>query len=46
MSDLTYMDRWRYIAPLIPAEHGDISIDIYIMVFMALKEAKERQKKT
>lgn len=44
MSKLTYMDCWHYIAPLIPVEKGDISMDIYVMTFRALKEAEERRK--
>lgn len=42
MPDLTYMDCWEYIAPLIPIKSGSIAIDIYVMVFQALKEADEK----
>lgn len=43
MSDkLTYMDCWHFIAPLIPVD-TDYTMDIYIMVFGALKEVEERR---
>ena len=45
MADLTYMDCWNYIAPLIPTG-SETSQNIYVMVFQALKEADERKKKT
>lgn len=45
MADLTYMDCWYYIAPLIPVKSESIAIDIYVMVFQALFEAEERRKK-
>lgn len=44
MTDLTYMDCWHFIAPLIPIS-SEISQDIYVMVFQALKEADERKNK-
>ena len=44
MSDITYMDCWNYIAPLIPVTSGTYSADVYVMVFHALKEAEERRK--
>lgn len=43
MPDLTYMDCWHYIAPLIPIR-TETSQEIYAMVFQALKEAEERRK--
>lgn len=43
MADLTYMDCWHYIAPLIPIS-SETSQRIYVMVFQALKEADERRK--
>lgn len=45
MAELTYMDCWHYIAPLIPVQCGTESVDIYMMVFHALKEAEERRRK-
>lgn len=43
MSDKpTYMDCWRFIAPLIPV-NTDCTMDIYIMVFNALKEAEKKR---
>lgn len=43
MSDeLTYMDCWNFIAPLIPVS-TDYTMDIYIMVFNALKEAEKKR---
>lgn len=44
MTDLTYMDCWNYIAPLIPIS-SEMSQEIYVMVFQALKEADEKRKK-
>lgn len=51
MADLTYMDCWHYIAPLmnyisplIPIS-TETSQEIYVMVFQALKEADERREK-
>jgi hypothetical protein len=44
MTDLTYMDCWHYIAPLIPIR-SETSAEIYAMVFQALKEADERREK-
>lgn len=44
MDDLTYMDCWYYIAPLIPVTSDSSSQAIYVMVFQALKEAEERRK--
>ena len=40
-NDLTYMDCWRFIAPLIPN-----TIDyaqIFVMTFLALEEAENRR---
>ena len=42
MTDLTYMDCWHFIAPLIPI-CTETSQEIYVMVFQALKEADERR---
>lgn len=41
-SELTYMDCWHFIAPLIPTG-SDYGLDIYVMVFNALKEAEKRR---
>lgn len=38
MTDLTYMDCWNYIAPLIPITSDRMTTEIYVMVFQALKE--------
>ena len=38
----TYMDCWRFIAPLIPVD-TDYTMDIYVMVFNALKEAEKKR---
>ena len=40
--ELTYMDCWNFIAPLIPVS-TDYTMDIYIMVFNALKEAEKKR---
>ena len=41
-NDITYMDCWHFIAPLIPV-NTDYTMDIYVMVFHALKEAEKRR---
>lgn len=41
-SELTYMDCWHFIAPLIPV-NTDYTMDIYVMVFNALKEAEKKR---
>lgn len=38
----TYMDCWHFIAPLIPVD-TDYTMDIYIMVFNALKAAEKKR---
>lgn len=43
-NDITYMDCWHFIAPLIPV-NTDYTMDIYVMVFGALKEAERRASK-
>ena len=40
-NDITYMDCWHLIAPLIPV-NSDFCQSIYVMVFQALKRAGER----
>ena len=41
-NELTYMDCWHFIAPLIPV-NSDHAMDIYVMVFGALKEAEKKR---
>ena len=41
-NELTYMDCWNFIAPLIPVS-TDYAMDIYVMVFNALKEAEKKR---
>lgn len=41
-NELTYMDCRHFIAPLIPV-NSDYTMDIYIMVFNALKEAEKKR---
>lgn len=41
-NELTYMDCWNFVAPLIPVS-TDCTMDIYIMVFNALKEAEKKR---
>lgn len=43
MDDITYMDCWHYIAPLIPIKADTYSEAVYVMTFQALKEAEERK---
>ena len=41
-NELTYMDCWNFIAPLIPVS-TDYTMDIYVMVFNALKKAEKKR---
>lgn len=41
-NNLTYMDCWHFIAPLIPV-NTDNTMDIYVMVFGALNEAEKKR---
>ena len=41
-NEITYMDCWHFIAPLIPV-NTDRTMDIYVMVFGALKEAEKKR---
>ena len=41
-NDITYMDCWHFIAPMIPV-NTDYTMDIYVMVFGALKEAEKKR---
>ena len=45
MAEITYMDCWHFIAPLIPFKVDTYSMDVYVMTFQALKEAEERRAK-
>lgn len=41
-NDITYMDCWHYVAPLLPV-NTDFGQDVYVMIFNALKEAEKRR---
>lgn len=41
-NDITYMNCWHFIAPMIPV-NTDYTMDIYVMVFNALKEAEKKR---
>jgi hypothetical protein len=43
-NEITYMDCWHFVAPMIPV-NTDYARSIYCMVFSALKEADDRQLK-
>lgn len=43
--ELTYMDCWNFVAPLIPVT-DDLTMEIYVMVFNALKKAEEQRKES
>lgn len=43
MSELTYIDCWNFIAPLIPVT-DDLTMEIYVMTFNALKKAEGQRK--
>ena len=42
INEISYMDCWHFIAPLIPV-NSDRTMDIYVMVFNALKEAEKKR---
>ena len=44
MNELTYMDCWNYIAPLIPVRSDSYAVDVYVMVFQALRDAEKRRE--
>ncbi len=44
MGDITFMDCWHFIAPLIPT-NTDFAREVYVMTFKALKDAEEHRKK-
>lgn len=41
-NDITYMDCWNFIAPLIPV-NTDYTREIYCMVYTAMKQAEKRR---
>lgn len=41
--NLTYMDCWNFIAPLIPVTDDKTSQWVYVMTFHALNEAEKRR---
>lgn len=44
--DLTYLDCWNFIAPLIPVTDDKTSQMVYTMVFLALREAEKQRVET
>lgn len=40
--EITYMDCWHFIAPLIPV-NTEYTRDIYCMVYVAMKQAEKRR---
>lgn len=41
-TNLTYMDCWHYVAPLLPV-NTDFGMEAYVMIFNALKEAEKKR---
>lgn len=41
-NDITYMDCWHYVAPLLPV-NTDFGMEVYVMIFNALKEAEKKR---
>lgn len=41
-SEITYMDCWHYVAPLLPVT-TDFGKEVYVMIFHALKEAEKNR---
>lgn len=44
MEEITYMDCWHFIAPLIPVTGDEYTKDVYVKTFNALNEAEKRRK--
>lgn len=42
-SEITYMDCWHYVAPLLPVT-TDFGKEVYVMIFHALEEAEKKEK--
>lgn len=42
--NITYMDCWHFIAPLIPISEDDLTTQIYVMTYKALADADEREE--
>lgn len=40
--ELTYMDCWHYVAPLLQV-NTDFGMEVYVMIFNALKEAEKKR---
>lgn len=41
-TNLTYMDCWHYVAPLLPVD-TDLWLEVYVMIFHALTEAEKKR---
>lgn len=41
-NDITYMDCWHYVEPLLPVK-SDFGQEVYVMIFHALKEAEKKR---
>ena len=41
-NDITYMDCWHYVAPLLPVT-TDFGKEVYVMIFHALEEAEKKR---
>lgn len=41
-NDITYMDCWYYVAPLLPVT-TDFGQELYVMIFHALNEAEKKR---
>lgn len=41
-NDITFMDCWHYVAPLLPVT-TDFGKEVYFMIFNALKEAEKKR---
>ena len=41
-NDITYMDCWHYVAPLLPVT-TDFGKEVYVMIFHALGEAEKKR---
>jgi hypothetical protein len=41
--DVTYMDCWHFVAPLIPITQDPLTTQIYVMIFSALKDADDKK---
>lgn len=45
-NDLTYLDCWNFVAPLILGSNSETAYTVYTMTFLALREAERQRVET